>query len=161
MIYTKIFSPKYRNYIRGITYSVFFAFLLSLTSCYTVSEETISPKELYIKDNYTILEAKLKNDSVVNLEEYNVRHIPKSDNTKGVLRCVEKESVYSQVTGRKDSAQKKNMFDLKVENISKLKIETSKSDAATTLIISGSVILLLSLIVFIAIQSTGPNFNGN
>jgi hypothetical protein len=161
MLYTKIFSPKYRNYLRGITYSVFFAFLLSLTSCYTVSEETITPQELKTKKDYTILEAKMKNDSVVNLEEYNVRHIPKSDSTKGVLRCVEKESVYSQVTGRKDSAQKKNMFDLKVESISKLKIETSKFDASTTLIVSGIVILLLSLIVFIAVQTSGPDFNGN
>jgi hypothetical protein len=161
MMYTKVFLPKYRHYLKGIVLFVLSIFLITLNSCYTVSEVAITPQALKTKEDYTILEAKLKNDSVVNLEKYNVSYIPKNDSTKGVLRCAEKESVYSQVTGHKDYTQKKPIFEIKTDDISKLKIESSEFDASTTLIVSGIVISLLSLIVFITVQTTGPDFNGN
>jgi hypothetical protein len=125
MLYTKIFSPKYRNYLRGITYSVFFAFLLSLTSCYTFNEETITPEQLKSKKDYDIREVKTKNDSTINLENYEVTYIPKPDSTKEILKC-EKMSYDGKFIEQYKYKSQISRFDIKLDSISKIKIEISK-----------------------------------
>jgi hypothetical protein len=143
MLYTRIFSPKYRNYLRGLTYLILLSFLWSLTSCYTFSEETITPEQLKSKKDYDIREVKTKNDSTINLKKYDVTYIPKPDSTKEILRC-KKVNNNSRCTEQYKYKSQISRFDIKLDSISKIKIEISKyhKENTTLLCVAGGLVVV-------------------
>lgn len=146
MFYSKILSPKYRVYLRGITYSVFFAFLLSLTSCYTVSEETITTEQMNYRKDYEVLGVITKDNSVINLEKYNVEYIQGAGKSKGTLWCVNKYNYSS------------NTFEIKLDSISKVRIENSKYDREKSTIVYAVVGVGSAIIIFTVIKVWSDNW---
>jgi hypothetical protein len=152
MMCVKIFSPGFRNYLRGITYATLLCFLLSFSSCYTLTEETITPEDLEYMNDYSVLAVNTKSDSTINLEDYDVSYVYISDSAKGVLKCVGK-TASSDITSHQYKKAGKLPLDIHLDSVSKIKIEKSKYDptAATlvtvgvvagTLIVAGIVVIL-------------------
>lgn len=162
MMFTKIYSQGYRIYLRGIAYAALLCFLISLNSCYTLSEETVTPEDLEYINDYSVIEVNTKSDSIINLEDYDVSYINISDSTKGVLKCVGKTS-YSDIAIRKHNKTEKPPLDINLDSISKIKIEKSKYDSGKTTLVSivavASTLIVAGIIAIVWIKATDEAYH--
>ena len=135
MMCTKIFSPGYRIYMKGITYAVLLCFLISLNSCYTLSEETVTPEDLEYINDYSVIEVNTKSDSTINLEDYDVSYVNVSDSAKGVLKCVGK-TPHSDINYKQNKKSVKPTREIPLDSITEIKIEKSKYDPGKTTLVT-------------------------
>lgn len=153
MIYLKILNPKHKKLFRGLAIMTLLLFSLTINACYTYKTEYYSPEELRTKDDYSVQKVILKNDSIVNLENYDVMYVHNTDSSKNVLLCEyysERNSIG--LTPQAELKIKKSTYEIKLDKILKAKVETKKLDLMKTFafISAGLVLLIVSLIYFIS-----------
>jgi hypothetical protein len=162
MIYSRLLKPANSKYIRGIVLFLMLIFLVTMNSCYTVTEEKITAEDIEYMTEYEITGVITKNDSAINLEDYDVSYIYGSDSTKGILKCVGKTSS-SDFTNQRNNKNLKPAFEIKMDSVSQLKIEKSKYDAnkaaLVTLGIVGGTVIIAGIVTILWINVTDDAYH--
>jgi hypothetical protein len=139
MLYTKIFSPKYRENRNVIILILYLAFTFLMTSCYSLKEQSVSPGELKNIEDYTVLDLKTKNGSQIHLEDYEVIIDSITKVGKGILRYERIDTVFTEKSHTKGYRLFRNKNEIMLDSISYLKIEVPEYNTLIGILI-GSVV---------------------
>ena len=144
MIYTLIFKPKFRNTLRILAFIILVAFSISICSCQTVYTEDYTPDKLKTDEDVKYLEAKTKNDSTINLYDYNVTYHENYKDSSKILLLKKPDT--------------KNTTELNLKNIKNIKVEKSKDNVGkTTIFICVLFVVIMGIYIgLLALGKHGP-----
>lgn len=160
MLYNKLLGLKFKIQIKIISLVVLTAFSLSLYSCESYYSRSYTPEQFetdeYARDG-EILELKLK-DSVINAEKYGIRFVEKNKNISSQFILEKIDSVFVKDSESKSFRIIKNVSELKLSDVSNIKVELSKFDGIKTLMWTGIVIGSFVALFFLAWIIDPPKF---
>ena len=160
MIYSKILNPKHKKLFRGLAIITLLLFSLTLNACYTYKTEYYSPQELRTKDDYTVKEIKLSNDSNINLEKQYITYIQNTDKSKDVFQWLRTDTVFIKLVPEKEFKINNSVSEIRLDSILKAKVETKKFNLGKTMLYSGGIIAGLALILTIVALIDPPKMTG-
>lgn len=145
MNYTLGTIPEFKKIIRVISVILIVVFSASFYSCQTYYTETYTPENMKQDENVTILEVTSKNDSTINLSDYNVMYKENYKDSLSVLwfETIDTNLIKTEPRKEYKITEKINVINLK--DISKLKVEKSKFSLEKTLLYGG--LFTLAIIV--------------
>jgi hypothetical protein len=140
MIYTLILKPKFRNTLRILAFIILIAFSATLYSCQTVYTEDYTPDKLKTDEDVKYIEAKTKNDSTINLSDYNVTYHENNKDSSKILLLKKPDT--------------KNTTELNLKNIKNIKVEKSKDDVGKTAVFI-CVLFVVIMGIYIGLNAFG------
>jgi len=162
MLHNKFLNTEYTPLIKALTLAVLVAFSFTLNSCETYYLKNYTPEQFETDEyarNGEILELKTK-DSVINAKMYGLRYVEKTKTISSFFMLEKIDSVLAKDSKLKAYRIIKNVSDLKLSDVSSIKVEQSKFDAGKTFMWTGIVIGSLVALFLLAWIIDPPKLGG-
>jgi len=161
MIYTLILKPKFRNTLRALAFVILVAFSAAIYSCQTVYTENYPPEKLKTDEYEKITDVTTKNDSTINLTGYDVTYFDKYKDSSNILLLEKTDTTFIKTEPHKEYKTTKKLSEIKLKDISFVKVEKTRTNWTKTIIWSGvalAALVIIGILVWEAAWSSGFSF---
>ena len=146
MIYTLILKQRFKNIIRILAFIILVAFSVSIYSCQTVYTENYPPEKLKTDEYEKITDVTTKNDSTINLTGYDVTYFEKHKDSSNILLLEKADTALIKTEPQKEYKITKKLSEIKLKDISFVKVEKTRTNWTKTIIWSGTALAALVII---------------
>lgn len=152
MIYTKLFSRKYRTWFKVCALTILFAFSLTLYSCQTVTEESFKTEEfekLVNPHDGEIIELETT-DSIYSSEKYSMEYKSKIGTAPSYFTLAKMDTILVKSSPQKMIKVIKTLSELKTAEVNRIKVEHTKIDAGYTAILGFCIVAVTTVILILS-----------
>jgi hypothetical protein len=160
MINKLILKPKYRNILKTLVLVILIAFSATLYSCQTVYTENYTPEKFKTDENVKILEVTSKNDSTINLSDYNVIYKENHKDSSNILLIEKADTIFVKEQGPNSYKLKRILYELNLKDVKNVKVEKTTLNVGKTALLVGCaalVMIAIAGIIYIISFSSAMN----
>jgi len=148
------FNTIYKRLLNITAIIAFIPICVIFSACYTVETSYYKPEELKNKDYEEISEIKLKNDTVIHLENQNKNYLYNTDINDIILLCEKTDSIFTEQSPERKIKIKKLVAEIKFRDIIYAKVRKKELDVEKTSLLMKGGITIVILIGFLVLGNT-------
>lgn len=158
MIYSNILNPKYRSLVRVFVLILVSIFTVTLYSCQTSYIETYTPEQLRAdeeNEGTKVLEVKTKNDSTINLADYDAKYYQTFNELKDVIVWKKADTVILKSETKMENKLRNNFSKISLQDIINANVEKEKINPHLTVL--GIALTVVAIVAMFSIASKSVN----